>query len=570
MEFPPPAPQAVHPTADALFSTLFSISVAGVVILQPMYAADQRTITDFAYVRLNPAAQQLLNLPEAPAGLTLRQRYPHPDHTGIYQFCHDAFVSGQYRQRDVHFQHNDLSTYLWVAAQRSGPYLLVSIADSADLNGLSTSTPLRRAMAQEMQRLQYSPEQPHQSYEAFMQQLAVIIVFSGPNHICRFTNNQYKTLVGDRVLLGHPAREVVPEAVAPAFLEWLDAVYTSGQPLVVPETLAWPATAAPAAATPSTYFTLSLQPMRNQQGQVDGVAVFAYDITQQRNSRLHLHNLNSELASLNVELSAAGRELANSQREIHQLSASFEEWLQQRTQGLEARNSLLTHMNQELDSFVYSASHDLRAPIANLEGLLNEVDRTVPADHPLRPEMQPLLRMMHGAVQRFQQTIGHLTELSRVPQEGELPKTPVDLHAVLADVQLDLTTLLAETNARLIVQVDDCGPIPLSLKHLRSIVYNLLSNALKYRHPDRPPVIRVTCGQMDAAVEIRVQDNGLGLTAEQQQQLFRLFRRLHHHVEGSGVGLFLIKRMVENAGGQLTVQSEAGVGSTFSVILPTE
>ncbi|RSK35953.1 PAS domain-containing sensor histidine kinase [Hymenobacter metallilatus] len=568
MDLLPPAPQASEPTGDELFSTLFSISVTGVVVLRPVYAPDQRTITDFVYVRLNPAAQQLLSLPEVPATITLRLRYPHPDPTGVYQFCHDTFVSGQPGHRDVHYQHNDLNAYLWVAAQRSGPYLLVSVADSADFNGLGTSTPLRRTLAQEIQRLYESNEQPRQSYEAFMQQLAVIIVFSGPDHICRFANNQYTTLVGHRVILGHPVRDVAPAAVVQPFLAWLNTVYTTGQPLIVPEASAWP-TPSLGETVATAYFTLSFQPIRNQQGKVEGVTVFAYDITQQRKTRLHLHNLNSELASLNVELSETGQQLANSQREMHQLSRSFDEWVQQRTQGLEARNSQLTHMNQELDSFVYSASHDLRAPIANLEGLLNEMERTIPADHPLRVEMQPLLRMMHGSVLRFQQTIGHLTELSRVPQEGEAADEPLDLAAVIADVQLDLAAQLAEADAQVLVEVENCGPILLSHKHLRSIVYNLLSNALKYRHPNRVPQIRITCEQQPGAMEIQVQDNGLGLSPEQQQQLFGLFRRLHHHVEGSGVGLFLIKRMIENAGGQLSVRSTAGVGSTFIVRLPT-
>ena len=78
----------------------------------------------------------------------------------------------------------------------------------------------------------------------------------------------------------------------------------------------------------------------------------------------------------------------------------------------------------------------------------------------------------------------------------------------------------------------------------------------------------IRCQTTDTATEFSVQDNGLGLTPAQQAQLFALFRRLHHHVEGSGVGLHLIKKIVENAGGTLTVQSQVGVVSTFTAALP--
>jgi signal transduction histidine kinase len=107
-----------------------------------------------------------------------------------------------------------------------------------------------------------------------------------------------------------------------------------------------------------------------------------------------------------------------------------------------------------------------------------------------------------------------------------------------------------------------------SMKHLRSIVYNLLSNAVKYRDPARPPLVQVRATDTTAHVVLEVQDNGLGLSEEQQSQLFAMFRRLHDHVEGSGVGLYMLKRIMENAGGTIAVQSQPGVGTTFTVTFP--
>ncbi|QKG58447.1 GHKL domain-containing protein [Hymenobacter sp. BRD128] len=176
--------------------------------------------------------------------------------------------------------------------------------------------------------------------------------------------------------------------------------------------------------------------------------------------------------------------------------------------------------------------------------------------------------MMQEAVTRFQQTIGHLTDISRLQQEGSAAGEAGSLAAIIADVQLDLAPLLATTGAQVTVAVADAPTLPLSPKNLRSVVYNLLSNALKYRAPDRGPVVHIECQPQGEAAVLRVHDNGLGLDERQQQRLFGLFQRLHAHVEGSGVGLYMVRKIVENAGGTVQVQSQVGVGSTFIVTLP--
>jgi signal transduction histidine kinase len=99
-------------------------------------------------------------------------------------------------------------------------------------------------------------------------------------------------------------------------------------------------------------------------------------------------------------------------------------------------------------------------------------------------------------------------------------------------------------------------------------VYNLLSNALKYQAPDRPPLVRIACEHVGPHFVLTVQDNGLGLSEQQQARLFQLFQRLHTHVEGTGVGLYMVKRIVEQAGGRITVQSQADVGTTFTLVFP--
>jgi signal transduction histidine kinase len=142
------------------------------------------------------------------------------------------------------------------------------------------------------------------------------------------------------------------------------------------------------------------------------------------------------------------------------------------------------------------------------------------------------------------------------------------LAEVVEEVRQDLLPQLTEAGAQLDVAVADCRPRVFSEKNLRSIVYNLLSNALKYRHPGRPPHICLTCAPEGDQLVLKVQDNGLGVNEWQRARLFQLFQRLHTHVEGSGLGLYMVKKIVENAGGTIAVESQVEIGTTFILRFP--
>ncbi len=106
---------------------------------------------------------------------------------------------------------------------------------------------------------------------------------------------------------------------------------------------------------------------------------------------------------------------------------------------------------------------------------------------------------------------------------------------------------------------------PLFSENLKSVLYNLLSNPIKYRSLGREPWISVTCRSLGDYYVLTVGDNGLGMDMRQEAKIFALFKRLHTHVEGTGIGLYIVKRMIENAGGRIEVESKVGEGSTFKV-----
>ena len=253
--------------------------------------------------------------------------------------------------------------------------------------------------------------------------------------------------------------------------------------------------------------------------------------------------------------------------DIHEQKLALER-IDEAQRELRQNNEQLTRVNVDLDNFIYTASHDLKAPISNIEGLLEVLRQELPAGLPASPEVQPVLGLMQDAVNRFQRTIEHLTDVSKLQKEHSPPTEAVNLADVIRDVQLDLEPLIRATGAQLEIDVAAVPTVSFSEKNLRSVVFNLLSNALKYHAPDRAPLVRLRAWREADAAVFEVQDNGLGLNAASEQRLFGMFQRFHDHVEGSGIGLYMVKKMVENAGGRIEVQSELGRGSTFTVYFP--
>ncbi|MCC9137019.1 PAS domain S-box protein [Pontibacter silvestris] len=262
------------------------------------------------------------------------------------------------------------------------------------------------------------------------------------------------------------------------------------------------------------------------------------DITKRKQSEQELQNMTEELAEANKELLSV--------------------------------NQQLTHINLDLDNFIYAASHDLKAPIANIEGLLEILSDEISLVLEDRTEVQQILDMMQGSVERFKKTIGNLTDVTKLQKENNKEITPIIVQEVVQEVLLDLEQLIQKSNAQVEIDVTKCETIHFSEKNLRSIVYNLISNAIKYSSPERSPLVQVAYHKEQGYAVLTVQDNGSGMNEKQVGQLFTMFRRFHDHVEGSGVGLYMVKRMVENAGGRIEVNSVVGLGTTFTVYLKNQ
>ncbi len=375
----------------------------------------------------------------------------------------------------------------------------------------------------------------------FEQAPVAISILQGPEYLIEVANPFIVDMWGRAVdaILNQPFFEVLPELREQGFEQVLAEVRRSGEPYVAQgvEARLWRF-----GKVDVLYVNLSIYPLRDEHGDVTGLILVSTDVSAQLLSRRREQEFTEELTVMNEELQSTNDELG-------------------------AANAQLTRTNVDLDNFIYTASHDLKAPITNIEGLLLALRSELP-DASQAGEVTYILELMQDSVNRFKRTIEHLTDVSKLQKEYGQGAASVRLTEIIENVCFDLAPLINETGAQLSLDVSPFITLTFSEKNLRSVVYNLLSNALKYRHPDRVPHVRLLSRTQGAHLVLEVQDNGLGLDLAREQGLFTMFQRYHTHVEGSGIGLYMVKKIVENAGGRIEVESKLGYGSTFFVYLP--
>ncbi|GAA4442278.1 hypothetical protein GCM10023188_41810 [Pontibacter saemangeumensis] len=235
--------------------------------------------------------------------------------------------------------------------------------------------------------------------------------------------------------------------------------------------------------------------------------------------------------------------------------------------ALQQRNRELRRSNNDLDNFVYCASHDLKAPVLNIEGLLNVLKEEMPVPN---ENVNQLLQRLDKSVFQINRAVQDLTEVSGIQQDSNLFTIgEAELEQVLKEVELNIADTIQRNLATLETDFAAQPVLRINQKDLKSVLYNLLSNALKYKHPSRRPHIKISSGIEENFIFLSVADNGIGIDLRgNEEKLFKLFKRLHDHVEGSGVGLYIVKRIVDNYDGSIAVTSEVEQGTTFTMRFP--
>lgn len=236
----------------------------------------------------------------------------------------------------------------------------------------------------------------------------------------------------------------------------------------------------------------------------------------------------------------------------------------------------LERSNKELSSFSYAASHDLQEPLRKIQTFTSRI-LAKDADQ-LSENSKDLFSRLTNAASRMQRLIDDLLMYSRVGTQVQL-LADVDLNAVLEDIRATHKNLYGEKQVSIVA-----SRLPIiygSAVQLSQLFENLISNSIKYAKPDQPPVIRIDAEAVMVPTNgarrggkfcrITVADNGIGFESEYSDRIFEMFQRLHSRMayEGSGIGLSIVKKIVQNHGGFIEAKGEPNKGATFSIYLPT-
>ncbi|NMO20808.1 PAS domain-containing protein [Pyxidicoccus fallax] len=385
------------------------------------------------------------------------------------------------------------------------------------------------SLAREHAALAEAQAQRERMESLFLQAPVAIAVFRGPDHRCELLNPHALELIdAPSSAIGRPLRDVMPDINA-GLLRLIDDVFQTGVPFSGREVpmLLEPRHEAGGVGGLGRYFDLTWQPWRAADGSIQGVMAVAVEVTGLVNAR---HN---------AEVLAQ-----------------------------EAQEALRTR-----EEFLSIASHELKTPITSLQLQLDLLLRSVPQDGSndvTRSNVRKRVEAAKRPVARLHQLVSTLLDVSRIRAgRMEVRQEPVDLSALVQDLVARAQEDAANARCPLHMEVE--GPIVGQWDRLRleQVITNLLSNAFKYG-AQQPVEVRVT--REDDHARLTVRDHGIGIAPEDHERIFQRFERAvsDRHYGGFGLGLWIVRQILESLHGDIHVRSEPGQGATFIVRLPLE
>lgn len=291
----------------------------------------------------------------------------------------------------------------------------------------------------------------------------------------------------------------------------------------------------------------------------------------------HLKFTQEELATQNEELIQSQEEISSQRDLVAQQNENLEQARQiieiqhqtliEKNEGLEQeiqrRTKELVDYNHQLEQFAFISSHNLRAPIARILGLGNLLE----LQHTKEDELTIQKNLIHSA-RELDRVVKDLNTILDVRKRSNTIITEIDVKEEIELVLLNLEKEILETNATIQIEVEPMPKLRTVKPYFDSIIMNLISNAIKYRKVDTKPLIHVSVTHQNNFVCFTIKDNGLGIDlSTSRHKLFTLYSRFHDHVDGKGLGLYMVKTQVESLGGKIEVQSEVNAGTTFRVFV---
>jgi signal transduction histidine kinase len=279
-------------------------------------------------------------------------------------------------------------------------------------------------------------------------------------------------------------------------------------------------------------------------------------ISQNEELRTHQETLSSQ----NKQLHEAQETIKLQSEKIHSLNDHLKIEVDNRTQELQKTNQELIEHNNQLEQFAFIAAHNLRAPLTRVLGLANLIQMGASEE-----ERKEALDKMISSTHDLDQVIKDLNAILNIKRHtGNFAE--VDLNESLTRTKRILEKEIEDTGTKILNNFNEADKVYAIAPYVESILYNLISNAIKYRDPERTPFIAIKTTHEKEFVCLSVMDNGLGIDLKKyKQSVFNLYKRFHLHVEGKGLGLYLVKTQIEALGGRVDVRSEPNEGTTFQV-----
>jgi PAS domain S-box-containing protein len=223
----------------------------------------------------------------------------------------------------------------------------------------------------------------------------------------------------------------------------------------------------------------------------------------------------------------------------------------------------LTQNNKDLKQFSYITSHNLRAPLSNLTGLLNLIE-DIPIEN---PDLKEMITGFSKSTFLLNETINDLVKVIIIKDNPSIQKEKVLIKEVFENVFNQLSVLISLNKPFLKIELEEVTILNINKSYLESIFLNLLTNSIKYRAANKQLKILISCKVVGENIILTIKDNGIGIDMERNRdKIFGLYQRFHNYPDSKGLGLYLVKSQVETMGGNITVESKVDKGTTFTII----
>jgi signal transduction histidine kinase len=274
---------------------------------------------------------------------------------------------------------------------------------------------------------------------------------------------------------------------------------------------------------------------------------------------------NEELVSQSESIYAQNQELSNQKEALQKMKNTLELEVDKRTFELKKLNTELIDQNSKLEQFTFITAHNLKAPIAQLKGLLSLIPDNLYQDQMNREVMK---RLKHSAV-HLDEVVSDLNNILNIKRSATEISEKVSLDNQLNKTLRALSEEFKENEITVYKSVAEGLFIRGVKAYVQSIFYNLLHNAIKYASKERDSFVKINMKRVGDQIVIKISDNGIGIDMKYaHDKIFQLYQRFNTEYQGKGFGLFLVKSQIEVMDGKIEVSSELHKGTSFTIIFP--